>query len=180
MMIHMKQKTLLMGILLTVSGIAAAQNDGGISAQMLQQLEKAHAATPQQKALFNAIAANPIDDLTKNFANQGAFDTSFSVETPKQSIHDQKSSGRCWMFSGLNVLRANFAKRHNDTLAVALAGDLELGAERARTVCTSQCVLVENLTARRLLSVKALAVVTGIARNLGPHRSLFLGCLVVR
>ena len=79
MIIHMKQKTLLMGILLTVSGMAAAQNDGGISAQMLQQLEKAHAATPQQKALFNAIAANPIDDLTKNFANQGAFDTSFSV-----------------------------------------------------------------------------------------------------
>ena len=123
MMIHMKQKTLLMGILLTVSGMAAAQNDGGISAQMLQQLEKAHAATPQQKALFNAIAANPIDDLTKNFANQGAFDTSFSVETPKQSIHDQKSSGRCWMFSGLNVLRANFAKRHNDTLAVEFSHD---------------------------------------------------------
>ena len=123
MMIHMKQKTLLMGILLTVSGFAAAQNDGGISAQMLQQLEKAHAATPQQKALFNAIAANPIDDLTKNFANQGAFDTSFSVETPKQSIHDQKSSGRCWMFSGLNVLRANFAKRHNDTLAVEFSHD---------------------------------------------------------
>lgn len=31
---------------------------------------------------------------------------------------DQKSSGRCWMFSGLNVLRANFAKAHKDTLSV--------------------------------------------------------------
>ena len=37
----------------------------------------------------------------------------FSVETRKQSITDQKSSGRCWMFSGLNVLRSNYMLRHD-------------------------------------------------------------------
>ncbi len=47
-----------------------------------------------------------------------SIDTYFSIETSKQSIHNQQSSGRCWMFSGFNVLRANFAKRHQDTLAV--------------------------------------------------------------
>ena len=40
------------------------------------------------------------------------------MQTPKQSIHDQKSSGRCWLFSGLNVLRANFAREHKDTVRV--------------------------------------------------------------
>ena len=78
-------------------------------------------AQPQSasdKALFNAVASNNIDDLVKNHANQGTLDTNFSVETPKQSIHDQKSSGRCWMFSGLNVLRANFAKAHGDSMRV--------------------------------------------------------------
>ena len=34
------------------------------------------------------------------------------------NIHNQKQSGRCWMFSGFNVLRANFAKAHNDSLRV--------------------------------------------------------------
>ena len=118
-MTKMKQKTILVGLCLAIAGMAQAQtNDGGISSQMLQQMEKQQAQQPLSRGLFNAIAQNNIDDLAKNFQNQGDIDTHFSIETPKQSIHDQKSSGRCWMFSGLNVLRADFAKRHQDTLAV--------------------------------------------------------------
>jgi len=123
-MTKMKQKTILVGLCLAIAGIAQAQtNDGGISSQMLQQMEKQQAQQPLSRGLFNAIAQNNIDDLAKNFQNQGDIDTHFSVETPKQSIHDQKSSGRCWMFSGLNVLRADFAKRHQDTLAVEFSHD---------------------------------------------------------
>ena len=123
-MTKMKQKTILVGLCLAIAGIAQAQtNDGGISAQMLQQMEKQQAQQPLSRGLFNAIAQNNIDDLAKNFQNQGDIDTHFSIETPKQSIHDQKSSGRCWMFSGLNVLRADFAKRHQDTLAVEFSHD---------------------------------------------------------
>ena len=109
--------------LMLCAGTTTAQKDGGISTQMLQQMEKQQAANPANKALFNAIASNSIDDLSKNFKNQGPVDTHFSTETPKQSIHNQKQSGRCWMFSGLNVLRSNFAKRHQDTLSVAFSHD---------------------------------------------------------
>ena len=90
---------------------------GGISAQMLQQMERQYAAQPANKALRNALASNAIDNLAKNQANAGELDTYFGIETKKQSIHDQQSSGRCWMFSGLNVLRANFAQR-TDSLTV--------------------------------------------------------------
>ena len=72
-------------------------------------------ASAADRALANAIAQNKIDDLAKNYRNGATMTTTFSVETPAQSIHDQQSSGRCWMFSGLNVLRANFAKAHADT-----------------------------------------------------------------
>ena len=120
----MKKKTMALSLALALaSGAFAQTNGGGISAEMLQKMEKAQAASPANKAIFNALAANKIDNLAKNFANQGSIDTHFSVETPKQSIHDQKSSGRCWMFSGLNVLRANFAKQHADTLAVEFSHD---------------------------------------------------------
>ena len=96
-----------------------AQNKpGGLSPEMLSQIERQQPQNNADKALFNAIAANSIDDLAKNFRNQSNIDTYFSDETKSQSIHNQKSSGRCWMFSGLNVLRANFAKRHNDTIKV--------------------------------------------------------------
>lgn len=91
---------------------------GGISTEMLQIIEKGQMKSAGDYALANAIAQNSIDNLAKNFRHSGPVDTYFSVQTPKQNIHDQKSSGRCWLFSGLNVLRSDFARQHKDTLRV--------------------------------------------------------------
>lgn len=95
---------------------------GGISKDMLRTIRQAQQRTPADKALFNALAANSIDALAVNHANKGAIDTYFSVETPAQSITDQKQSGRCWMFSGFNVLRSVFTSR-TDSLTVNLSHD---------------------------------------------------------
>jgi bleomycin hydrolase len=106
----MRKNVILMGALLMASMSMMAQTGkGGISTQMIQQMEKSQKGGTAEKALFNAIANNNIDDLVKNPANAAAVDTHFSIETPQQSIHNQLSSGRCWMFSGFNVLRSNFA-----------------------------------------------------------------------
>lgn len=118
----MKKATTILLALCATAATATAQT-GGISPEMLAQLQKNEAQQTANKALFNAIASNKIDDLATNFANQGEIDSHFSVETPAQSIHNQKSSGRCWMFSGLNVLRSKFALQHQDTLAVEFSHD---------------------------------------------------------
>ena len=110
-----------MACVLNISAMAQTK-DGGISAQMLLKIQQQNAPTATDKALRNALAANGIDQLAQNSKNAGELDTYFSVETKKQSITDQKSSGRCWMFSGLNVLRSNFAKR-TDSLTVDLSQD---------------------------------------------------------
>jgi len=109
----MKKGLLLIGLCMTMT--AQAQKSGGISPKMLGEIKKEQKLEAADRALFNAIAGNSIDDLARNHQNAGALDTHFSIETPKQSITDQKSSGRCWMFSGLNVLRGDFALR-TDTL----------------------------------------------------------------
>ena len=109
--------------MMAVALSATAQTkDGGISEQMLQQIKQQNTPTASDRALRNALAANAIDNLAKNQQNQKALDTYFSVETRKQSITDQKQSGRCWMFSGLNVLRSSFAKR-TDSLTVSFSQD---------------------------------------------------------
>ena len=91
---------------------------GGISEKMLKKIQKEqHQGGPTERALQNAIAANSIDNLAKNAKNANQLDTHFSVETKSQSITDQQQSGRCWMFSGLNVLRADYARR-TDSLQV--------------------------------------------------------------
>ncbi|MBQ0069622.1 MAG: aminopeptidase, partial [Bacteroidales bacterium] len=114
----MNIRHLLLAGAVAVAASASAQADGGITPAMLQTFEKAQQANPNNNALFNAVATNNIDDLAKNFKARSFSNKKFSVETPTQNIHNQKQSGRCWMFSGFNVLRANFAKRHNDTLCV--------------------------------------------------------------
>lgn len=98
----------------------AQNNDGGISKEMLREIVEQQKTKSNSKALFNALAANSIDNLAKNYATAGKLDTYFSVETRQQSITDQKQSGRCWMFSGFNVLRSNFATR-TDSLSVDLS-----------------------------------------------------------
>lgn len=119
----MKKTTLALGLCLALATTAGAQKQGGISASMLQQIEKSQGSTATNKALSNAVASNRIDNLAKNFSNRNTFDTHFSVETTKQSIHDQKSSGRCWMFSSFNVFRADFARHHADSLSVEFSHD---------------------------------------------------------
>ncbi len=84
---------------------------------MLKQIQQNQKQTAADRAIGNAIAANAIDNLAKNHEAAGQLDTYFSVETKRQSISDQKSSGRCWMFSGFNVLRSNFAQQ-SDSLTV--------------------------------------------------------------
>lgn len=108
-----------------MAGAANAQTkDGGISKHLLQQIEAEQGTA--NKALQLAIASNDIDALVRNPQLKGLNKKdlqSFSVETPKQSIHNQKSSGRCWMFSGLNVLRSNFALQDKQKRIVEFSQD---------------------------------------------------------
>ena len=112
----MKQSLFIFCLALSLTATAQTKN-GGITKKMLGEIQKEQKLTPADRALQNAIAANSIDDLTKNHLNAGELDTHFSIETKKQSITDQKQSGRCWMFSGMNVLRGDFNKR-TDSLVV--------------------------------------------------------------
>ncbi len=108
-----KQLYVLAGLLcMSLTGIAQTK-DGGLTSDMLYSIRKDNKPTTTDRALANAIAANSINDLAKNHQNAGSIDTYFSVETKKQSITNQKSSGRCWMFSGFNVLRSDYTQKHD-------------------------------------------------------------------
>ena len=119
------KKTVLFAMCIMMAGAANAQTkDGGISKHLLQQIEAEQGTA--NKALQLAIASNEIDALVRNPQLKGLNKKdlqSFSVETPKQSIHNQKSSGRCWMFSGLNVLRSNFALQDKQKRIVEFSQD---------------------------------------------------------
>lgn len=85
---------------------------GGITPEMLTQMRQAYPTTPADRALRNALAGTSINQLATNANNADATDTHFSNEVPSRGITDQKSSGRCWLFTGLNVMRAKMIKQY--------------------------------------------------------------------
>ncbi|WP_288316210.1 C1 family peptidase [uncultured Mediterranea sp.] len=84
----------------------AQDNKGGISPDMLGQIRQTYQGTASDKALRNAIGNNSIRNLALNQENMQDMDTHFSVRVNSKGITDQQSSGRCWLFTGLNVMRA--------------------------------------------------------------------------
>lgn len=92
--------------LLLSAGATAQENKGGIDADMLQELKESYAPTGTERALQNVMLANSVKVLAVNQENLNDLNTYFSHSVPSKGITDQKSSGRCWLFTGMNVLRA--------------------------------------------------------------------------
>lgn len=106
----MNLKLILTGAALISYLCAPAQ---GISTEMLTKYRTQQANDVSAPALRNALAANGINALATNPNNPESRDTWFSNEVPSKGITDQKQSGRCWLFTGLNVMRSKMIKEQN-------------------------------------------------------------------
>ncbi len=99
---------------LALVGMSAyAQPKGSISGDMLREIESSYKGTPADKAIRNALNTTSIAVLAENAENAAMIDTNFSDRVKTVGITDQKSSGRCWLFTGLNVLRAAAIDKYN-------------------------------------------------------------------
>ena len=107
-------KRIIAAAVLTVAmSVQAQNNNGGISAEMLDEIRNGYSDTPAEKAVRNALAGQSIAVLAVNADNAAMIDTHFSNRVQTKGITDQKSSGRCWLFTGLNVLRAKMIAKHD-------------------------------------------------------------------
>ena len=92
---------------LAASTAAFAQQDkGGITEAMMEQIRTGYTASSADKAARNALTTTPINTLVMNGENLAMIDTHFSHRVRTKGITNQYQSGRCWLFTGLNVLRA--------------------------------------------------------------------------
>ncbi len=112
------KKTLLISASLLLCAVAFAQKPagdpkGGISAQMLKEISAAYEGNAADKALRNALNSTAINTLAVSVDNLAMIDTHFSNEVVTKGRTDQKSSGRCWLFTGLNVLRSRMIQKHD-------------------------------------------------------------------
>lgn len=108
----MRTRTFLSILAMTATVAAMAQ--GGLSKENLDQMRQNYKPTPAERALRNALNTADINTLAVNVdAQNNLDDKGFTYKVPTKGITNQKSSGRCWLFTGLNVLRSQAIRQHN-------------------------------------------------------------------
>ena len=102
------------GILLFI-GILATGNllAQQISKTEMDKIRSGFKKDAYTKAMQNALSSNDITKLAWNRENVGTTDQFFTYRVEVSGITDQKSSGRCWMFSSLNLFRPMAMKQYN-------------------------------------------------------------------
>ena len=99
-------------IVVTLSAISfEAYSQTAITLDVLQQLQQT--VQPQDKVVRNALAGTSISVLATDASTLSAVDDHFTYRVPNKGITDQASSGRCWLFTTMNVLRSKAINNYN-------------------------------------------------------------------
>jgi bleomycin hydrolase len=92
-------------IILLSAAVYSQVEKGSLNEAAILQIMETFKDTPENRAVVNAITHNDIKTLSINRENDGKLNDYFSNEIKTTAITNQKSSGRCWLYTGLNTLR---------------------------------------------------------------------------
>ena len=88
--------------------------DKSISIEMINKFQQTCDTDEKLKISRNAATHNEVTDLAMDWNEFRKIDHSFSdTITGEMKITNQKSSGRCWGFAGLNLFRVYLGRKHN-------------------------------------------------------------------
>lgn len=105
----MKKLALLASALIMAAG-AFAQSIGTAE---LKEIKDSFVKDPSTVALQNVLTHNKdIKTLAQNYYEDGAVDHYFKYRVDVKGITNQLSSGRCWMFTSMNVLRPAVMRKY--------------------------------------------------------------------
>lgn len=82
-----------------------------LTSDQLQLFEEEFAARSANLLMQNAVTRTPVDDIALDRRVLTGIDHSVSHHLDDWRATDQKQSGRCWMFAGLNLLRVGAARK---------------------------------------------------------------------
>ncbi len=103
----------LLAVLMLFSPGVFAETPGGLTPGVLKELQASCKLDASTRALMNAITANDVKSLALNRELKIRHDDIFNYKVDVKGITDQASSGRCWIFAGLNILRPAVMKKYN-------------------------------------------------------------------
>ena len=88
--------------------------DKSLTLKMIESYQQSCETDSKLKLSRNAATQNEITDLAMDWNQFRKIDHSFSnTISGEMKITNQKSSGRCWGFAGLNLFRIYLGRKHN-------------------------------------------------------------------
>lgn len=106
----MKFNRLLLLLAFIIPTITNAQT---ISQKDLEGIRSDFVKDQYTIGMQNALSSNAINKIAWNRENEGTTDHYFTYRVNVSGITNQKSSGRCWLFTSLNVFRPMGMKQFN-------------------------------------------------------------------
>ncbi|WP_328988363.1 C1 family peptidase [Kribbella sp. NBC_01245] len=82
-----------------------------LTAEQLELFEKEFAAQPSYRVMQNAVTQTPVNEIALDRRIVTGLDHSVSNLLDDWKVTNQKKSGRCWLFAGLNLLRTGAAQK---------------------------------------------------------------------
>ena len=89
----------------------STNHDGEITAARLAELNARFVENRSYRMAQNAVAQVTIDDVALDRQVVTSVDHTFSHKLDDWEVTNQKKSGRCWLFAGLNLLRVGAMKK---------------------------------------------------------------------
>lgn len=84
---------------------------GSLDLKRREEIETAYGADKKNDIVRHALSRHSISNVIFNSASLGEVAPSFSIDLKTMPVANQRQSGRCWIFAGLNVLREIVAKK---------------------------------------------------------------------
>lgn len=96
-----------------LSSMVVSLSAQSLQLEDIQQMASKLSKNSSETALKNAISNNDVKKLALERDHVGKVNHFVSDQVKTKGITNQKSSGRCWMFTGLNVLRAKVIDKYD-------------------------------------------------------------------
>ena len=106
-------QVIMLAAVILAATVAIGADQGALTEDSVGRLRKTFEMDARAKAMYNAITNNDVSSLALNRDIVRQHNEVFSHKIKAKGVTNQKKSGRCWLFAGLNVLRPAVIKKHN-------------------------------------------------------------------
>jgi bleomycin hydrolase len=87
-------------------------NETALTEDIISRIRTSFEMDLHNRAVYNAVTNKDVKNLALNREIVSSHDKLYSKKINVKGITNQKSSGRCWLFAGLNHIRYHVIKKH--------------------------------------------------------------------